>query len=103
MHRAGGYAQQFDQELVAKHPHDEHGGSLALQHSTNFHEASLDLIHEFERSFQLLLRVMAECGETVQNGPSVQASGARGASTQVSQRFEEVPHLRIIRGSDNLF
>ena len=74
--------------------------TLALQLSTNPHEASLDIVHQFEHSFQLLLRVMVECSETFQHGSSVQARDARGASTQGSKRFEKVPHLRIIRRGD---
>lgn len=76
---------------------------LVLQLSTDPHEASLDVIHQFEHSFQLLLSVMVECSKTFQNGPSVQASDARGASTQGSKRFEKVRHLRIIRRGDNPF
>ena len=43
--------------------------SLALQLSTNSHEASLDVIHQFEHPFRLLLRVMVECRETFQKSP----------------------------------
>jgi hypothetical protein len=71
--------------------------SLVHQFSTNSHEAPLDVIHEFEHSFHLLLRVTVQCDETLQNGPSVQASDACGASTQVSKRFEKVPHFRSMR------
>ena len=77
--------------------------SLVLQLSTNSDEALLDVVHQAEHSFQLLLSVMVEIIETFQNGPSVQASDARGASTQGSKRFEKVRHLRIIRRCDNPF
>lgn len=39
---------------------------LILRLSPNSHEASLDVIHQFEHSFQLLLRIIVGSSETFQ-------------------------------------